>query len=194
MINVTKHALLRYVQRFKGVDKNEVEQSINLNKDQYINELNKMFDNSRLIYSGKFNVKHTDTNFRMVDNIILITDVIDSKIITLYRIDFGFDRDVDCSIIDSLIKKLDIAEEKYISIMENVKTEKDKLLSQRDSLKIEIDTLKGTLNSMNESLKSMDEYIKNFGYEETQAKTDMDLIAKKIVYSNVYRKEMMECM
>lgn len=193
MINVTKHALRRYVERFKSVEKDSIEQNINSNKEQYQQDLDKMFQNSRLIYTGKFNDKHNETNFRMVDNIILITDKIDTKIITLYRIDFGFDRDVDLTIIKSLIEKLNIAEDKYLKSIDLIKEEKDSLLSKRETLIYEIETIEETLKTMKSSLKSLDGYIKDFGYQEKQAKTDMDLIAKKIVYSNIYRKEMMEC-
>ncbi|WP_219715439.1 hypothetical protein, partial [Clostridioides difficile] len=89
MINVTNHALRRYIERIKECEKNCVEQNLNLNKEQYQKDLNKMFEQSRLIYTGRFNDKYTETNFRLVDNIILITDLRDTKIITLYRVEYG---------------------------------------------------------------------------------------------------------
>ena len=193
MINVTKHALRRYAERFKSIDKELIEQQITLNKDHYQSDLDKMFTNSRLIYTGKFNDKHNKTNFRIVDNIILVTDIMDTKIITLYRIDFGFDRDIDLSITKSLITRLNEAETIYLDTMEKINEEKESLEAKRDGLKEEINTFKQTLKAMEDSLNAMDTYIKNFGYEESQAKSEMDLIAKKIVYSNTYRKEMHEC-
>lgn len=52
-----------------------------------------MCEQSKLIYTGRFNDKYTETNFRLADNIILITDLRDTKIITLYKIEYGFDRE-----------------------------------------------------------------------------------------------------
>lgn len=194
MINVTNHALRRYIERIKECEKNCVEQNLNLNKEQYQKDLNKMFEQSRLIYTGRFNDKYTETNFRLVDNIILITDLRDTKIITLYRVEYGIDRETDLMIIENLLKKLNKTEKEYINIMDEISSEKDKLLAEREGLTSEIETLKKTLDTMNESLKVLSEYINTFSYKEKQAKSEMEIIAKKIVYSSIYRKEMLECM
>lgn len=193
MINVTNHALRRYIERIKECEKNCVEQNLNLNKEQYQIDLNKMFEQSRLIYTGRFNDKYTETNFRLVDNIILITDLRDTKIITLYRVEYGIDRETDLMIIENLLRKLDKTEKEYINIMDEISFEKEKLLAEREGLVSEIETLKETLDTMNESLKVLSKYINTFSYKEKQAKSEMEIIAKKIVYSSVYRKEMIEC-
>lgn len=193
MINVTNHALRRYIERIKGCEKKCVEQNLNLNKEQHQTDLNKMFEQSKLIYTGRFNDKYTETNFRLADNIILITDLRNTKIITLYKIEYGFDREIDLNIIGSLIRKLDESEKEYLSIMEEVSSEKEKLEAKRENLASEIKTLKETLDTMNESLMALDKYIDKFSYKEKQAKSEMDITARKIVYSNVYRKEMLEC-
>ncbi|MCC0645398.1 hypothetical protein KGF41_14120 [Clostridioides sp. ZZV14-6150] len=193
MINVTNHALRRYIERIKECEKSCVEQNLNLNKEQYQIDLNKMFEQSRLIYTGRFNDKYTETNFRLVDNIILITDLRDTKIITLYRVEYGIDRETDLMIIENLLRKLDKTEKEYINIMDEISFEKEKLLAEREGLVSEIETLKGTLDTMNESLKVLSKYIDTFSYKEKQAKSEMEIIAKKIVYSSIYRKEMLEC-
>lgn len=190
MINITRHAYLRYAERIKEVSSKEVNDDIIVNKDQYHLDLDKMFQNSRILYTGKFNDKHNETNFRIVDNIILITDKMDTKIITLYRVEFGFDRDVDVTILKSLIQKLNVAEEVYIDAIEEVNEERDRVITSRDNLLMELEEAKETLRCMNE----MNLYIDKFDCKEKQAKTEMNTIAKKIVYSNIYRKEMEECM
>lgn len=194
MINITKHCYFRYAERIKNVPKDELEKDITFNKDMYHIELNKMFENSRLIYTGRFNDKHSETNFRISDNIILITDKSDSKIITLYRVEFGFDRDVDIVILKSLIDKLETAEDEYIRTIGEVTLEKDRVITSRDNLQEEIKELEDRLKIMKESLFVMNNYIDKFSYKEKIAKSEMETIAKKIVYSNIYRKEMEECL
>lgn len=194
MINVTRHAYTRYAERIKLVEKEDLETSLIVNKDQYHLDLDKMFQNSKLIYTGQFNDKHSEANFRIVDNIILITDIADTKIITLYRVDFGFDRDVDLTILTSLLEKLNFAEEEYIGAIEEVNEEKVRVVTNRDNLKLEIEQIEEQLKYMKESLEIMNSYVDKFDYKERVAKTEMNSIAKKIVYSNIYRKEMMECM
>lgn len=194
MINVTKHAYLRYSERIKEVDLKDVNEDIVVNKNIYHIELDKMFENSRIIYSGKFNDKHSETNFRIADNIILITDKMDTKIITLYRVEFGFGRDIDVVILKSMIEKLNVAEVEYLTSIEEVNEEKERVVSSRDVLIKEIEEMKNSLKIMEESLTTMNDYIDKFNYKERIAKTEMETIAKKIVYSNIYRKEMEECL
>lgn len=194
MINVTAHCYKRYVERIKEVEFDSIEQHIQMNKNQYHTEIDKMFENSRKIYTGRFNDKHNETNFRIADNIILITDKLDTKVITLYRVEFGFDREVDVIILKSLIEKLNIAEELYLESIEEVNQERERVVTNRDNLSMEIEALKESLKAMEESLEVMDNYIEKFDYKETQARLEMDTIAKKIVYSNIYRKEMTECL
>lgn len=194
MINVTKHAYLRYSERIKEVDLKDVNEDIVVNKNIYHIELDKMFENSRIIYSGKFNDKHSETNFRIADNIILITDKMDTKIITLYRVEFGFGRDIDVVILKSMIEKLNVAEVEYLTSIEEVNEERERVVSSRDVLIKEIEEMKNSLKIMEESLTTMNDYIDKFNYKERIAKTEMETIAKKIVYSNIYRKEMEECL
>lgn len=194
MINVTKHAYERYAERIKNTAKEDIQSDIAVNKNLYHTELDRMFENSRIIYTGRFNDKHNETNFRIADNMILITDKADTKIITLYRVEFGFDRDVDVVILESLLKKLDVAEGEYIKSMDEVNAEKERVVTERDTLAEEIEQMVETLKLMRETLGVMNEYIDKFNYRERVAKSEMDTIAKKIVYSNIYRKEMEECM
>lgn len=193
MINITTHAYKRYSERIKNVVKEEVLSDITINKNLYHTEMDKMFENSKLIYTGKFNDKHNETNFRIVDNIILITDKQDTKIITLYRVEFGFDRDVDVVILKSLLEKLTVAEEEYLNSIDEVNLEKERVIANRDVLSQEIEDLKKSLRIMEESLGTMNNYIEGFNYKERVAKSLVETVAKKIVYSNVYRKEMAEC-
>ncbi|MGL5649832.1 MAG: hypothetical protein ACRDDY_18535 [Clostridium sp.] len=112
---------------------------------------------------------------------------------TVHRVEFGFGRAVDMVILKSLIEELSESEEKYLECIEDTKTEKERVITSRQTLRDEIEELKENLKTMEESLKVMDEYIKKFNYRENISKSEMDTVAKKIVYSNIYRKEMEEC-
>ena len=193
MINITTHAYKRYAERIKNIAKEDILSDITINKNLYHTEMDKMFENSKLIYTGRFNDKHNETNFRIVDNIILIADKQDTKIITLYRVEFGFDRDVDVVILRSLLEKLAVAEEEYLSSIDEVNLEKERVITNRNNLAQEIEDMKKSLSIMEESLWAMNNYIEGFNYKERIAKSEMETVAKKIVYSNVYRKEMEEC-
>ena len=189
MINCTKHSLQRYAKRFKGVEQNEINQAIIDNKEQYETELNKMFDNAIKIYQGKFN-DHNEVKYFLVDNIILIVDLALSKIISLYRIEFGFEREIDKTILSSLLSQLELADEEYIKASNEVKEKIEELDYQKLALEEEIKSIEQTLEAMKAGLKGLEDSKNVIIVDEEKARIERDRIAKKIVYSIDYRKSM----
>ena len=189
MINCTKHSLQRYAKRFKGIEQNEVNQAIINNKEQYETELNKMFDNAVEIYQGKFN-DHNEVKYFLVDNIILIVDLALSKIISLYRIEFGFEREIDKTILSSLLSQLELADEEYIKASNEVKEKIEEIDYQKLALEEEIKSIEQTLEAMKAGLKGLEDSKNVIIVDEEKARIERDRIAKKIVYSIDYRKSM----
>lgn len=187
-MNITKHAYSRYIERFKGVDKQDIGVLTQDEKALFEAELNKMFDRATMIYTGTFNEKNPITNFWIVDNIILVTDVANTKLITLYRIEFGFDRSIDKTILASLTEQLGEADDKYINAMQEVQEKKDKLDIDALNIKEQMASLQEQLTALKCGLKGIEEYRKTITIEEVKAKTERDIIAKKIIYSNIYKK------
>ena len=191
MINVTKHALQRYATRFKGVENKNVSSVLSDNRELYEGELNKMFENAKEIYCGKFN-NNNESRFYLVDNIIIVVDMAISKIITLYRVEFGFEREIDKTILESLLSHLELADESYIKAIDEVKDKKEEISYQVLSLEMEIESIEQTLDAMRTGLKALEESKKAIEVEEVRARTERDKIAKKICYSIDYRKSMEE--
>ncbi len=191
-MNITNHGLKRYAERFKEVSKEDLDSDIILNKELYTEELNKMFSFSKLIYTGRFNGLNENTNYYMVDNIILVVDIANTKLITLYRIEFGFGREVDKGILKTLIEQLDEAETEYIKSMDVTKENRDDLNYKILSLEEEIVSQKELLTAMEDSLEELKKLKKSITLEETKNRVVRDKIAKKIVYSNIYKNAMNE--
>ena len=189
MINCTKHSLQRYAKRFKGVEQNEINQAIIDNKEQYETALNKMFDNAKKIYQGKIN-DHNEVKYFLVDNIILIVDLALSKIISLYRIEFGFEREIDKTILSSLLSQLELADEEYIKASNEVKEKIEEIDYQKLALEEEIKSIEQTLEAMKAGLKGLEDSKNVIIVDEEKARIERDRIAKKIVYSIDYRKSM----
>lgn len=200
MVNVTKHALERYALRFKKVPYNEVKHKAFENKELYSEELNKMFNNSKLIYNGKISGKMTnntnntneEVNYRLAGDICLVLDTVESKIITLYRVDFGFDMKTNRVILSSLIENLEEAETLHLEAMESTRQQKDALSLQALQLEEEINNLKMALKSLEENLQNIKSLEKEISSEEIISKLNYDKIAKQIVYSINYKKAMEE--
>lgn len=189
-MNITNHGLKRYAERFKNVDKEDLDSDIIFNKDLYTEELNKMFSFSKLIYTGRFNETNENTNYYMVDNIILVVDLASTKLITLYKIEFGFGREVDKGILKTLIEQLDEAETEYIKALDITKENRDEMDYKILSLEEEILSQKELLSTMEQSLDELKKMKKTITLEEDKSRIVRDKIAKKIVYSNIYRNAM----
>lgn len=191
-MNVTKHCIQRYAIRFKDIDKKDLGAITQAEKELFETELNKMIDRATMIYTGTFNEKHQVTNFWVVDNIVLVTDVANTKIITLYRIEFGFDRTIDKTILENLREQLEGADEVYIKAMQEVQEKKEKLDIDAISIKEQIASLQEQLSALQSGLKGIEEYKKTITVDEVKARTNRDIIAKKIIYSNIYKKSVDE--
>ena len=189
-MNITNHGLKRYAERFKNVPVADLDSDIITNKELYTEELNKMFGFSKLIYTGRFNETNENTNYYMVDNIILVTDLASTKLITLYRIEFGFGREVDKGILKNLSEQLDEAETEYIKAMEVTEENKNDMEYKIFSLEEEILSQKELLSTMEQSLDELKKLKKSITIEEDKSRIVRDKIAKKIVYSNIYRNAM----
>jgi FtsZ-binding cell division protein ZapB len=191
-MNVTNHCLKRYAERLKNVLRDDLEVDMAVNKDLYIGELNKMFKFSKLLYTGRFNKTNENTNYYIVDNIILVVDLANTKIITLYRIEFGFGREVDKNILVGLLRELDNAETEYIKAMDIVKEQKNDMEYKILSLEEDISSTVELLNTLKLSLNELKNIKQTITLEEDKCRISRDKIAKKLVYSNIYRNAMEE--
>ena len=93
MINATKHARERYASRIKGIEKSALKANVTMYGAEYEKDLNKMYDNSKEIYTGKFQ-NHNECKYRLADDIVLVIDKQEQNLITLYRADFNFGKNI----------------------------------------------------------------------------------------------------
>lgn len=192
-INVTKHAIERYAEKIKNIPQKELNLKINTNTNLYKEDLNKMFEKSKIIYSGLMtspdNNKHKEeVNYRLVDNIILITDLQDTKIITLYRVEFGFGRTNDKLLLDNLLSELETEDTTYLEAMESTQQEKELIENNILQLENEIQSLQESLKALQDNKEGLKDYIKSISQKEAIAKSSRDCTARKIIYSIHYRK------
>ena len=191
MINATKHARERYASRIKGVEKNAIKSNVVMYGAEYEKDLNKMYDNSRLIYTGKFQ-NHNECNYRLADDIILVVDKQEQNLITLYRVDFNFTKKINKSILQDLVQELNEREEAWLSEKAKAEETNNGLDNEKALLELNIEAKIQELKDLQERLKALNEYMKTTNADEISAKEKMDDIARKIVYSIDYKKSMQE--
>ena len=158
---------------------------------EYEKDLNKMYDNSRLIYTGKFQ-NHNECNYRLADDIILVVDKQEQNLITLYRVDFNFTKKINKSILQDLVQELNEREEAWLSEKAKAEETNNGLDNEKALLELNIEAKTQELKDLQERLKALNEYMKTTNADEISAKEKMDDIARKIVYSIDYKKSMQE--
>lgn len=109
MLKITAHAIVRYAERIKKVRviKHDLHNISNKKIEQYRKEINKIYQFSKVIYVGEFK-NHSKACYRIADDIMLVTNIKDNTIITLYRVDFGLlDRKENKKVKEDILYKLE---------------------------------------------------------------------------------------
>lgn len=193
MINITKHAREKYALRIKGIEKDAVKSNATMYMVDYEKDLNKMFDVSKIIYIGKFET-HKECIYRLVDDIILVMDKLDQNLITLYRIDFNFGKNINKIILKDLLEELNKKEEIWLAEKLKLDETNNELVSEQTQLEMNIEAKNNELKQLQERLDSLKKYMKTTNQDEIIAKEAMNEIARKIVYSIEYKKSMQDIM
>jgi len=139
-INVTLHAKRKYVNRIleitSDIDTNEYLRNNSYSVEDWILEF---YNDSELIYTHI-----DDTEFYFTeDNVILV--VCDKSIVTLYRRDFGFNRDINRMIVKEQLKVIHKVNVKYQIEKVNIGESFMELDSKYDVLQQEIDELESRI-------------------------------------------------
>jgi len=108
--SISKHAKERYTERILNkCDSNEIQLFIIQNEDKIQVDINKMIAYGELIYSGKQCGKNNNSNVINVyrkDMWIILLDVKNNTVITLYKIDLGCGEDFNSEYMTRMLKKL----------------------------------------------------------------------------------------
>lgn len=120
-IKISKHALVRYVERVKGIKSNrEVKIYIAMNECNLTRNLEKMIQFSNLIYKGQL-FNNTTKSYHLVDNIILVMDVRAKELVTIYRVDFGLSSNENRQTLSRILVKISRLKKQLSSISDFVR-------------------------------------------------------------------------
>lgn len=146
---ITKHAMTRYAERIAGRDELiDINIYIAQNEDKIIDDINKMCEHSELIYTGKVgNRDNNPVNVYLSGTWIILTDLTESKVITLYKVELYVGEEFNKQFIQKNLDKLaedkkileakraEIAEEKS-AYQEIIKSNEDLINEYRGTIKM----------------------------------------------------------
>lgn len=178
-MDVTKHCKRRYIERIMNeTNDNEINITLSTQDERLTEHIQTLFSRSELIYQGAIGDNVT-RKFWLKDDIVLITDIGENKLITLYRINFDFPKDINKIVINGLkddIKNLyDSLEREKDNIdkessennihIENYKKQIESLQTQIESIKFDIDELKSKNAKMFQNTQELHKRIDERAYQ-----------------------------
>ena len=106
-MEITRHIVRRYAERIEGIkDETELNRYVSLNSDIIKDRILKLYDYSVWIYRGQVGTDKTTANFYVKGDIVLVGDSNETKLYTLYRIDFDFPPETNKLIVKDLMSAM----------------------------------------------------------------------------------------
>ena len=119
--NISTHAKQRYAERIMGKENDmDVNRFITLNEEKIKTDINKLINYGELIYTGKQSLKDGKGNVIDVylkDCWVVLVDSRAKNVVTLYKIDLGFDEEFNKLYVSKMMEKLNT----YKEVLENTK-------------------------------------------------------------------------
>lgn len=188
MKNCTKHAIERWVERIVGITtKLEKEEYIKNNLEQIKEHINKTFSYSKFIYKGQIGDNIT-RNFYIKDDIVLVLNTTNDAVITVYKVDFGFTKEINLSVAKQLLVEITKLIQEKEKIEEEMTVEIERLQNENELLNNQISILEKQLEELKLRKKSTEDYIKS----KKASSNVIDLEIKKFINNLVNSKEYRE--
>jgi Holliday junction resolvase RusA-like endonuclease len=173
-MDLTKHIIRRYAERIEGIkDEAELNRYIALNSELIKDRISKIYEFSTWIYRGQIGTDKTTANFYVRDDIVLVGDSNETKLYTLYRIDFDFPPETNKLIVKDLMSAMKSLRED----LDNVQKEVNTYVEER---RFVIDDCDQQLRNLRDQMEIL-EQRKRTAKEEIECKQgDITMITKKI--------------
>lgn len=190
-MNITKHTVERYVERYINLNSTESTKSYLATNENKVREwIMKEFESAELFYTGQIKNKSTVNYYLLkASNRIYITDTNDSSIITTYPIEFGFSAEIDKQIATMVIKELNDTKhaitakrEENQTTLEDLYTDKERKEDQVKDLEVQLQKAKNDLNLAKELIDSVTS-------DNTELNRKEKASAEKLINSKYYTKE-----
>lgn len=190
--NCTKHSLQRWVERVVGIEtKVERDAYVTQMQEQLKEDMNRTFEYATFIYKGQIGDNIT-RNYYIKDEIIIVTDTINSAIITVYKIDFGFTSDLNLVVSKRLVEEIHklTAEKEEVEFQQEL--QREELENQFSKLAEEEEILKKQLKLISEKKVSVNNSAKELSKAVEFADLEIKKYTNQLINSKDYREDIKE--
>ena len=163
MLEISKHAKERYVQRIMSYDdKTDIVRFISEHDEKINTDINKMVEYGDLLYSGKsLKDPNAHCNIYLKHTWVVIVDTNKNLVVTLYKVDLKVDEDFTKKYISKLVTKLNKEKKEYAKIEAKVDKEIEEYKDIIKENEAVINDYKKTIKSLEEQNASYKDLIIN---------------------------------
>lgn len=174
---ISKHASERYAERIMGKEDNlDVNRFITLNEGKIKTDINKLISYGELIYQGKQTQKDGKSNMIDVylkDCWVVLADSRTKNVITLYKIDLGFDEEFNKLYVSKMLEKLSAYKEISENTKQQVQTESNTYREMISDAEIQIKEYRTMIKNLEELCGGYKAIIDNNCVKIAQANKDV---------------------
>lgn len=188
---ITQHAMTRYAERIAGRDELiDINIYVAQNEEKITEDINKMCEHSEFIYSGMVGNRRDRSNgavnVYLSGTWVILTDTSNTRVITLYKVEFNVGEDFNKQFIQRILEKLEEDKKVLNEQKEKIAAEKtayENIIKDNEDM---INEYRGTIKMLeknNEDYRSVIESM-SAGYEaaELAVKRDVESLVVKTTF------------
>lgn len=184
-IRISNHALERFVERVRGKEGIDIAREVATNKERYEEQILKLFEHSKLVFTGKLDKDKNKSNYYIRNSSVLIER--ENCIITIYDLNFDFPKDVSEILIDRLTEAI---LELNVAIGEKKEENKNQMAlidTQRAEWNLEISRLEDKIALAKQEVKFLEDEKKLLGARTTELENERQKYANQLFGVNSYK-------
>lgn len=174
--NVSKHASERYAERIMDKEGLNINTFVTLYKEKIDTDINKMINYGQLIFSGKQSQKDGKGNVIDVylkDCWVVLVDNRSKNVVTLYKIDLGFDEEFNKLYVSKMMEKLNTYKEVLENTKQQVQTESNTYREMINDAETQIKEYRGMIKNLEELCVGYKTIVDNNNVKVAQANKDV---------------------
>lgn len=190
-ISISEHARTRYTERIKNI--NDVllkKQFILLHKDKINEFIYKNLKYATFVYKGQIGKSHTTSNYYICDGVIFITNSDNTKLITLYKVDFDLPDKVNKYAAKELLNDIFDMQKKLEKTNEEINDFVDDKKDEIQNYKDKIIELEEQISSYKLKININEDLIKDKQKDSNLIKLKLKEYLNKLLNSKYYKNDL----
>lgn len=167
-----------------GKEDIDVNRFVTLNEDKIKTDINKLIQYGTCIYTGKQSQKDgkgNNVDVYLKDTWIVLVDGRNHNVITLYKIDLGFDEEFNKLYVSKMMEKLNTYKEVLENTKQQVQTESNTYKEMISDAETQIKEYRGMIKNLEELCVGYRTIVDNNNVKIAQANKDVAEVVNTLV-------------